>query len=241
MGLYDRDYYKQQTKKQNNAADTSKINVDLAAPDSNLAAFIKQTYQLFAASLLVASAGAYIGYQSPVVMQYYWLFVILEFALIFGISFARGNNTLGLFMLTAFAFVSGLTISTILTYYIGVGAGGIVAQALMLTMVAFLTLSVFAINTEKDFISYGRGMFWTLIVIVVASLINAFVFHNPIAQVAISGVSAILFSMYIIYDTQNIIKGRYLSPIDGALSLYIDFINLFVSLVQILGFFSDRD
>ncbi|MFX4236590.1 Bax inhibitor-1 family protein, partial [Aliarcobacter butzleri] len=54
-------------------------------------------------------------------------------------------------------------------------------------------------------------------------------------QLAIASVSALLFSAFISFDTQNIIKGGYDSPVEAALSLYLDFFNLFISLLQILG------
>jgi uncharacterized protein cj0236c len=54
-------------------------------------------------------------------------------------------------------------------------------------------------------------------------------------------VGAVLFSAYILYDTQNIIRGNYETPIEGAVALYLDFVNLFVSLLQILGIFSRDD
>jgi modulator of FtsH protease len=58
---------------------------------------------------------------------------------------------------------------------------------------------------------------------------------------AIASVGAILFSAFILYDTQNIIKGRYETPIEGAIALYLDFLNLFISLLQILGIFNNSD
>lgn len=60
-------------------------------------------------------------------------------------------------------------------------------------------------------------------------------------QLIIASVSAILFSFYILYDTQNIIKGEYETPIEGAVALYLDILNLFISLLQILGVFSKEE
>ena len=66
-------------------------------------------------------------------------------------------------------------------------------------------------------------------------------FHSPVLQLGIASVGAVLFSAYILYDTQNIIRGNYETPIEGAVALYLDFVNLFVSLLQILGIFSRDD
>ena len=114
------------------------------------------------------------------------------------------------------------------------------AQAFTLTTVAFGGLSVFAMNTKRDFTVWGKMLFITLIVLLVAMLMNLF-FQSPIFQVALSCVAAVLFSAYILYDTQNIIRGNYETPIEGAVDLYLDFLNLFVSLLRILGFFNSDD
>jgi modulator of FtsH protease len=236
MGLYDRDYVRE------NAPAQDSIHTDVAHEGSrDLATFIKETYQLFAGSLLVGAVGAYVGMGIPAIAQYYWAFVILEFALIFGIGFARSKPGLNLAMLFAFALVSGLTLSVMLSHFISSGAGGIVANALILTTVAFGGLSMFAMNTTKDFTSMGKFLFITLIVVVVASLLNVFWLHLPWLSVGISAVSAILFSAFILYDTQNIIQGNYGHPVDGALSLYLDFINLFTSLLHLLGIFGSDE
>lgn len=131
--------------------------------------------------------------------------------------------------------------SVIVGNFISAGASGVVANAFILTTVAFGGLSMFAMNTERDFTMMGKMLFVTLIVIVVAGLLNAFWLHSPWMQVGIASISAILFSAFILYDTQNIIRGNYGHPVDGALALYLDFINLFVSLLQILGIFGDED
>jgi modulator of FtsH protease len=90
-------------------------------------------------------------------------------------------------------------------------------------------------NTDRDFSAMGKMLFIVLIVMVVAGLINIFL-GSPMLQLAIVSVGAILFSAFILYDTQNIIRGAYETPVEGAVALYLDFFNLFVSLLQILGF-----
>ena len=235
MGLYDRDYAKSSDRVD------GYVEQGIESENRDIASFVKQTYQLFAGSLLVGAAGAYVGMGILAIREYYWGFVILEFALIFGIGFARNKPGLNMFMLFAFALVSGLTMSVIVGQYIGMGASNIVVNALILTTVAFGGLSVFAMNTTKDFTTMGKFLFITLIVIIVASLLNAFWLHNPWLQVGVASISAILFSAFILYDTQNIIRGNYATPVDGALALYLDFINLFISLLEILGIFGNSD
>jgi modulator of FtsH protease len=229
VGLYDREYIGR------HAAESS---FEQTQTKSSLGLFIKQTYQLFAASLLAASTGAYIGigFASTIASWFFGL-VILEFALLFGLYAAKRKEGLNLALLFGFTFVSGLTLAPLLSSILGLpGGASIVANAFMLTTVAFGGLSIFAMNTKRDFSTMGKMLFITLIVIVVAGLINIFL-GSPILQLAIASISSILFSAFILYDTQNIIRGAYETPIEGAIALYLDFLNLFVSLLQILGIF----
>ena len=224
-----------------NYANKTEHEVASEYSQSALSTFIKQTYQLFAASLLAASVGAYVGLYSSLgatVADNYWLFVRLELGLLVGLMFAKRNAGFNLFLVF---FVSGLTLTPILGRTFAMpGGAAIVAQAFTLTTVAFGGLSVFAMNTKRDFTAMGKMLFITLIVLLVAAIINIF-FHSPILQLAIASVGAVLFSAYILYDTQNIIRGNYETPIEGAVALYLDFVNLFVSLLQILGIFSRDD
>jgi len=229
VGLYDRQYVTNRTHEDTQEQSRSKSSIGL---------FIKQTYQLFAASLLAASAGAYIGIGiAPTVASWFWGLVILEFAFLFGLYAAKKKAGLNLILLFGFTFLSGLTLAPLLTSILGMAGGAsIVANAFMLTTVAFGGLSMFAMNTKRDFTVMGKMLFITLIVVVVASLINIFL-GSPIMQLVIASISSILFSAFILYDTQKIIKGHYETPIEGAIALYLDFLNLFVSLLQILGIF----
>ncbi|MGG7048455.1 MULTISPECIES: Bax inhibitor-1/YccA family protein [unclassified Campylobacter] len=230
MSLYNRNYSSQQE------------SVEQSYQQSSLSAFIKQTYQLFAASLVAASAGAYIGIYSlsgffAQNKFMFWGLVIVELALLFGLMAAKRKAALNLVLLFAFTFVSGLTLTPLLSAILSMPSGAsIVAQAFTLTAVAFGGLSIFAMNTKRDFTTMGKMLFIALIVVIVASIINIFM-HSPIMQLAISSVAAILFSAYILYDTQNIIRGNYETPVEGAIALYLDFVNLFTSLLQILGIF----
>lgn len=229
MSLYDKNY--------NEAALGGEFSVD----ESRLKSFIKQTYQLFAASLLAATVGAYIGIGAfGSIASFILPLVILEFVCIFALSFAvrSGKNNLALGLLFAFTFLSGLTLSPALTMLLATPAGaGIITNAFLMTTVAFGALSFFAMSTSKDFTTMTKMLFIGLIVVVVASLLGMF-FQSTLFSLVISGISAVLFSFFILHDTQNIIRGNYTSPILAASQLYLDFLNLFVALLQILSIFS---
>lgn len=229
MSLYDRNY----------AGDIAYSRAD----DNALVSFVKQTYKFFGASLLFAAIGAYIGmgfvqYMTPGVRIGIF---ILEIALIFGLVFLKDRPVVNIVLLFSFTFVTGVALVPLLTSVLNLANGArIVAQALLMTAVVFGAMSLFALKTRKDLANMGKMLFIALIVIVIASLINLFL-GSPLVQVLIAGAGVIIFSLYIAFDTQNIIRGRYDSPIMAAISLYLDVYNLFVSLLQILGIFGNRD
>ncbi|MFP6022042.1 Bax inhibitor-1/YccA family protein [Helicobacter pylori] len=209
--------------------------------ESELVGFVKTTYKFFAGSLLLATIGALLGLMNfQAVVQYKWVFFIAEIAALFGLMFSKSKPGLNLFMLFAFTSLSGVTLVPLLGMVIAKAGLGAVWQALGMTTIVFGLMSVYALKTKNDLANMGKMLFIALIVVLVCSLINLFL-GSPMFQVVIAGASAILFSLYIAYDTQNIVKGMYDSPIDAAVDLYLDFLNVFVSILQIIGIFSDRD
>ncbi|WQX15968.1 Bax inhibitor-1/YccA family protein [Helicobacter pylori] len=209
--------------------------------ESELVSFVKTTYKFFAGSLLLATIGALLGLMNfQAVVQYKWVFFIAEIAALFGLMFSKSKPGLNLFMLFAFTSLSGVTLVPLLGMVIAKAGLGAVWQALGMTTIVFGLMSVYALKTKNDLANMGKMLFIALIVVLVCSLINLFL-GSPMFQVVIAGASAVLFSLYIAYDTQNIVKGMYDSPIDAAVSLYLDFLNVFISILQIIGIFSDRD
>ncbi|GAA6878160.1 Bax inhibitor-1/YccA family protein [Helicobacter pylori] len=231
MALYDR------ANSHNAYAENSLLHEN----ESELVGFVKTTYKFFAGSLLLATIGALLGLMNfQAVVQYKWVFFIAEIAALFGLMFSKSKPGLNLFMLFAFTSLSGVTLVPLLGMVIAKAGLGAIWQALGMTTIVFGLMSVYALKTKNDLANMGKMLFIALIVVLVCSLINLFL-GSPMFQVVIAGASAILFSLYIAYDTQNIVKGMYDSPIDAAVSLYLDFLNVFISILQIIGIFSDRD
>lgn len=212
------------------------------ASQAQLMSFLKSTYQLFAGSLLAATAGAYIGLDMvSAIASWYWGLVILEFVLLFGLFAVKNKPGINLAVLFGFTFVSGLTLTPLLSTVFNMpGGASIVAQAFLMTSVAFGGISMFALTTKRDFSGMGKMLFIALIILVVGSISNIFI-QAPLLQLGIAMVGAVLFSAFILYDTQQIIKGGYSTPIEAAIALYLDFFNLFISLLQILGIFNKED
>lgn len=229
MALYDRNY--------------TKAHQGGRTRDEASVSFMKQTYQLLAASMLAAAVGAYITMPyAETIMQYKWIIFGAELLILFfGLSMSRGKPGLNLAMLFLFTFLTGVSLVPLLASLIGMGNGAVIGNAFLMTAVLFGALSLFAINSKSDYSSWGKPLFITLIVVIVASLVNYFLLHSPIIHIIITAGILLLFSFFTIYDTQNIANGAYSSPVDAAVSLYLDFLNMFTSILQLLGIFGSDD
>ncbi len=229
MALYDRDY-------------TTSTQTDYVQEGASVS-FMKTTYQLLAASMIAAAAGAYVTMPyAETVMQYRWFVFGFELFMLFvGLGMTRNKPGLNLAALFVFTFVTGISLVPLLAQLIGMGNGAVIGNAFLMTSVLFGALSLFAINSKSDFSSWGKPLFITLIVVIIASLVNYFILQSPMMHIIITAGILLLFSIFTIYDTQNIANGAYDSPVDAAVSLYIDFLNMFTALLQILGIFGGDD
>ncbi len=227
MALYERDY----TAAQERSSSLSAARVD----------FLKKTYQLLGLSMIVAALGAYLTLPFvATVVKFRWLIFGAELlVLFFGLSMSRGKPGLNMIMLFVFTFLTGVSLVPLFAMFIGAGKAGVIGNAFLSTAVLFGALSLFAINSKTDFSSWGKPLFITLIVVLVASVINIFL-GNSMLAVIINAAVLLLFGLFTIYDTQNIANGAYDSPVDAAVSLYLDFLNMFTVILQFLGL-SDND
>ncbi len=230
MGLYDREY-----------AQNHSFETQATQSDSSLVAFIKETYKLFGASMMAGAVGAYVGLGfAGAVHENRLALFILEIALLIGLIFMKRKPGINLALLFAFTFMTGITLAPLLSVAITVNSA-IVGNAFAMTAFIFGGMSLFAIKTPRDFTTYTKPLMIALIVVVVFSIVNAFILKNPLMGTIIAGVVVMLFSVLIVYDTQNIIKGNYEHPIDGAIALYLDFLNIFTALLQLMLSFTSDD
>jgi len=232
MALYDRDY-------NNNTADAGYETSTGAATVT----FMKQTYQLLGASMVSSALGAYLTMPyAATISQYKWfLFGFVMLMVFFGFNATRKNPTLHLMALFVFTFALGVMIVPMLAMVIGQGNGALIGNAFLMTSVLFGALSLFAINSKSDFSSWGKPLFITMIIIFVASLVNIFILQSPLMHVIVTAGILLLFSLFTIYDTQNIANGAYDSPVDAAVSLFLDFFNMFNAILALLGLSSSND
>jgi len=202
----------------------------------------------FAVAWAVGSSPQLLGvFRDPVTLQPNILGWIVMFApLIMVFAFGAALNRLSAagaqLFFYAFASVMGLSLSWIFVAFTGFS----IAQVFLVTSIAFAGLSLWGYTTHKDLSGMGTFLIMGVIGLVVASIINIFL-GSPAIMFAISILGVLIFAGLTAYDTQKI-KATYLqhahtgdsewlgkAAIMGALSLYLDFINMFMFLLQLLG------
>lgn len=216
--------------------------------DTGLASFYAKIYSLVGMGIgLSAMVAGLMLYVFPANMQviltnYPWLYygaMFVQLALVFMASgAARKNTPFALPIFLGYSALNGFTMSFILSAY----TQATVFQALVSSALVFLIMAVLGRTIKKDLSGMRKAMMAALIGIMVASLVNIFLASSFMAYV-VSLVSVLVFSGLIAYDNQ-LIKRVYQQQggqvtdgwaISMALSLYLDFINLFLSLLRIMG------
>jgi FtsH-binding integral membrane protein len=166
-----------------------------------------------------------------------WLVIFAPLVAILGVSFAmeKMSKSALQFFLYGFAALMGLSFATIFVIY---NMGSIVS-AFMGAAILFAVMSGYGYFTKKNLDSIGQFLFVGLIAIIIASIVNIFI-GSTVFQMVISAIGVIVFLGLTAYDTQKIremvsIDNDGRAEVAGALTLYLDFINLFLSLLQLFG------
>lgn len=187
-------------------------------------------------SMLVASSSGLMALLFGTALK--WVVIFAPLVAVFAISFALNSNPsklVALAMLHGFAALMGLSFATIFVTY---NLGNIVS-AFMGGAVLFGVAGFYGYFTKQNLDSFGKWLFVGLIGIVIASIINLFI-GSSVTQMVISALSIVIFTGLTAYDTQTIRENlassdSVASEVGGALTLYLDFINIFLSLLQLFG------
>ncbi len=172
------------------------------------------------------------------------LFLILQFVLPLSMSLFiyKANATILRVMFVIYSISTGVILSFIAEYY----TLGSVISVLSGTIVLFLVLTIYGYTTKSNLQNYTSFLFVGIISIIIMSVINMFIGSNTL-DLLLSALAVVVFVIYTAYDTQRIkntiISLSYQGQLDlldrveiiGALSLYLDFINLFIYLIRIFG------
>lgn len=220
--------------------------VSQAEVDVGLREFMLRVYNYMAGGLaltgIVAYAAAASGfYQQIAGSLLFWIVLLAPLGLVMLLSFRIQSMSLGAAQATfwGYAALMGLSLAGIFLIYTGAS----IARVFFITAATFAAMSLYGYTTRSDLSRFGSFLFMGLIGVIIAGLVNMFVMSSAL-QFAISIVGVIVFVGLTAWDTQAI-KEMYFEgdgslvagkkAIMGALKLYLDFINLFVLLLQLMG------
>jgi modulator of FtsH protease len=200
---------------------------------------LRNTYWLLALSMLPTVLGAWLGIEtglSKVLSGWTGLIVILVggFGFIYAIEKTK-NSAAGVPVLLGFTFFMGLMISSLIAAVLGFKNGSsLVMTAFGGTAGVFFVMASLASVIKRDLSGMGKWLFVGAIVMMVGGIINVFV-GSSVGMMVISMMGIAIFSAYMLYDIKQIIDGGETNYISATLALYLDIINVFQSLLALLG------
>lgn len=207
---------------------------------------LRNTYGLLAMSMVPTVLGAWMGVEFGLGQIFSGgLGLVLSLAGIFGFIYAiekTKNSAMGVPVLLGFTFFMGLMLSRMIGHTLGFTNGPqLIMSAFGGTAGVFFVMASLASVIKRDLSGMGQWLFVGMIVLLVGSVINMFV-GSSTGMVVISMVAIGIFSAYMLYDIKRIIDGGETNYISATLALYMDIINVFQSLLALLGIFGgERD
>ena len=217
-------------------------------PDSAASqSLLSKVLTLLSFSLVSAGFGLFAGLQllDAGIGGFLLPAIILEFVVLITVMITSRKlpnaMLLNMSLLYLFTFISGMTISTIIAAYAAAGAANAIYEALALTGVLTVGLGTFAWTTKRNLSFLGPILFIGLLTVVAASIFSIFFATGPLSFI-IALVSVGLFSGFIVYDIQRIkfTEDTLSAAILLTISIYLDILNLFLSLLHLFGSSDDR-
>ena len=200
---------------------------------------LRNTYVLLAVSLLPTVLGAYLGVSTGLSRVFSgWMGLIVMLAGAFGFIYAiekTKNSSKGVYVLLGFTFFMGLVMSSLIARVLGFRNGAsLVMTAFGGTAGVFFVMASLSSVIKRDLSGMGKWLFVGALAIMVGGIINIFV-GSTAGMMAISVLSIGVFSAYMLYDLKRIVDGGETNYISATLALYLDIINVFQSLLALLG------
>jgi FtsH-binding integral membrane protein len=203
-----------------------------------------RVYGHMSLAVIVSMLVSYFIGTSPELLEFFftgmlkWIVIFSPLVAIFGVSMVLATNPskgVAQLCLHGFAALMGLSFSTIFAVF----TMGSIVSAFMGAAILFSVMSGYGYFTKQSLDSMGKFMIVGLIAIIIASIVNIFI-GSTVMQMVISALAIIIFLGLTAYDTQKIREELSLNTSDsaevrGALTLYMDFINLFINLLQLFG------
>ena len=227
----------------------SPAGIRTAAIDEGLRTHMNKVYGLMSVGLALTGIVAYLVGSNPVLLaqifgtplKWVVMFAPLAVVFAFGAMIHKMSEGTARAVFFGYAALMGLSISFIFAVYTGVS----IAQTFFVTAIAFSSLSIYGYTTKRDLSPIGTFLIMGVVGLIIASIVNIFLQSGGLAF-AISALGVLIFAGLTAYDTQKI-KNEYLqmahsgsdfmgkAAILGALTLYLDFINLFMFLLRFMG------
>jgi uncharacterized protein len=219
--------------------------------DEGLRAHMLRVYNLMAIGLAITGVAALgtavLAQSNPAFAQLIyvsplkWVVMLAPLALVFFLSFRIHAMSVATAQTTfwGYAALLGVSLSSIFLVYTGAS----ITQTFFITATTFGAMSLYGYTTKKDISSWGSFLFMGLIGLIIASIVNIFM-QSGALSFAISAIGVLVFTGLTAYDTQKIKESYYegddsdtagRKAIIGALELYLDFVNLFLMLLRLLG------
>lgn len=218
-------------------------------PSITFPALMRKVYVWMTLAMAITGITAYGVATSPAILEMifgnklvFWGLIIAEFGLVFGISgmLNRISITTATLMFVLYSVINGTVLSSIFLIYTLSSIG----QVFFITAATFGVMALIGYTTKTDLTSMGKILFMALIGMIIATIVNIFVGSTGL-QTIISYIGILIFVGLTAYDSQKIKmmlmerevyeEGAQKLALVGALTLYLDFINLFIYLLRILG------
>lgn len=201
--------------------------------------FIRKVYSILTVQLLLTTVASSISFYSDSyrnwIQSNVWLMIV---SLVGAIAFMlltywkRKSYPTNLLFLAAFTALESYSISVVTSFY----DARIVVEALIITLGIFVALTLFACQTKYDFTSWIPYLFGALWVLIIFGFMAAFFPKNSTMELIYGVVAALIFSAYILVDTQLVMRHYHVEEeIAAAISLYLDILNLFLAILRILN------
>lgn len=200
--------------------------------------FLRKVYGILSVQLLLTTITGFLFMSSETVTNYvqqnHWMLLVAmvgSIGLVIALMIYKNQTPTNYILLGLFTMFEAYCVGTVVTFY----KVHSVLEAFLMTLVVAVSLTMYTLQSKKDFSSWGAGLFACLCVLLVASFLQIF-FPTVLMDRMIAAGGALLFSLFIVFDTSMMM--HKLSPeeyIVASVNLYLDILNLFLHLLRLMG------
>ena len=219
---------------------------DVAVSGEQSRKVLRNTYLMLAVTMVPTAIGAALGIQlAPAMMANPVMTLVLMLASVIGLQFGIvrfRNSALGIGLLLLMTFLMGLFLGPLLNVALSMRNGAqLVGYAALGTGAIFLAMGTLAQTIKRDLAFMGKFLFIGMIAVLIAGIANMFL-QIPALALALSTLVIVIFSLYLVYDLQRIVRGGETNYVMATTGVYISLLNIFSSLLHLLMAFSgERD